>query len=128
MTTDHAHQIEELLTDYERSLNTSDAGLAADCYTADGVFMPTTLPTASGSGLETAYRQIFGAIRLDVSFAVDELVVTSEASAYAVTRSNGTQTVLATGEQSTEANREIFIFRHGDTGWKIARYMFNKAA
>jgi uncharacterized protein (TIGR02246 family) len=126
--TNHDDQIRSLLATYERSLNTSDAALAASCYTPDGVFMPTTLPTAEGANMQGAYRQIFDAIRLDVTFAVDELEITSDNSAYALTRSNGTQTVLATGDQTAESNREIFVFRNTDTGWKIARYMFNKSA
>jgi hypothetical protein len=36
--------------------------------------------------------------------------------------------VLATGDRTAESNREIFLFSHTDTGWKIARYMFNKPA
>ena len=126
--TNHDDQIRSLLATYERSLNTSDAALAASCYTPDGVFMPTTLPTAEGANMQGAYRQIFDAIRLDVTFTIDELEITSDTSAYALTRSNGTQTVLATGDQTAESNREIFVFRHTDTGWKIARYMFNKPA
>lgn len=43
--------IHGLLATYERSLNTSNADLAASCYTADGIFMPTTLPTAVGKEL-----------------------------------------------------------------------------
>jgi uncharacterized protein (TIGR02246 family) len=124
----HDDQIRSLLATYERSLNTSDAALAASCYTADGVFMPTTLPTAHGADMEGAYRQIFDVIRLDVIFTIDELVITSDQSAYALTRSNGTQTVLATDEQTAESNREIFLFHHTDAGWKINRYMFNKPA
>lgn len=127
MTT-HSDQIRALLSMYERALNTSDAALAASCYTADGVFMPTTLPTAAGAQLPAAYGQVFAAIRLRVTFAVDELVVTSDQSAYALTRSTGEQTVLATGSTTAEANRELFIFHRGADGWKIARYMFNKAA
>ncbi len=127
MTT-HDDQIRALLATYEQSLNTSDAALAASCYSPDAIFMPTTLPTAKGAGMEGAYRQIFDAIRLDVTFTIDELEITSDDSAYALTRSNGTQTVLATGDQTAESNREIFLFRHTDTGWKIARYMFNKPA
>jgi len=120
-------QIRDLLDTYERSLNTSDANLAASCYTADGVFMPTTLPTVTGPDMATGYRQIFDAIRLNVTFTIDELTVTSDATAYALTRSNGTQTVLATGDESAESNREIFLFQRTDTDdWKIARYMFNK--
>lgn len=120
-------QIRDLLAVYERSLNTSDAGLAASCYAVDGVFMPTTLPTVTGADMADGYRRIFEAIRLNVTFAVDELTVTGDDTAYALTRSDGTQTVLATGDESAESNREIFLFRRTDAeGWKIARYMFNK--
>lgn len=126
--TSQDQQIRSLLATYERALSTSDAALAASCYTPDGIFMPTTVPTAQGADMEGAYRQIFEAIRLDVSFTIDELVITSDRSAYALTRSNGTQTVLATGDQTAESNREVFLFRHTDAGWKIARYMFNKPA
>jgi len=88
--------------------------------------MPTTLPTANGADMHGAYRQIFDAIHLDVTFIIDELEITSDHTAYALTRSNGTQIVLATGDQTSESNREFFLFRRTDTGGKIARYMFNK--
>jgi uncharacterized protein (TIGR02246 family) len=124
---DSTAQITGLLATYQRALNTSDAALAASCYSADGVFMPTTLPTATGDQMTAAYEAVFAAISLDVEFTVDELVVTSESSAYALTRSNGTQTILATSAASAEANREIFLFAREAGAWKIARYMFNKA-
>lgn len=117
--------IRAVLAQYEAALNHSDAAGAAACYTSDGVFMPTTLPTASGADLEEAYRQIFGAIALDVTFTVDELVV-SGTVAYALTRSVGTQTDQATATTADDANREIFVFRETNDGWRIARYMFNK--
>lgn len=120
-------QLRDLLATYERALNTSDADLAASCYSADGIFMPTTLPTVTGAGMADGYRKIFDAIRLDVTFTIDELAVISDETAYALTRSGGTQTVRATGNESAESNREIFLFqRTGTDGWKIARYMFNK--
>ena len=121
------HQIQDLVATYERALNTGDADLAASCYAADGLFMPTSLPTVTGSDVAVGYRRIFDAIRLDVTFTIDELVVTSEETAHALTRSNGTQTVLSTGDESAESNREIFLFQRTNTdGWKISRYMFNK--
>lgn len=124
----HETALRELLATYEKSLNTSDATLAASCYSVDGIFMPTTLPTASGSDMKSAYEQVFTAIKLNVVFTIDELAVTSENSAYALTRSTGTQTILANGIESAEANREIFIFDRSNSEWKISRYMFNKAA
>ena len=119
-------QIRELLQAYERSLNTSDSELAASLYADDAIFMPTTLPTATGPHMRQAYEQIFTAIGLDVTFTIDELVVASNDIAYALTRSNGTQLNRATGETTAEANREIFIFHRVGDSWKIARYMFNK--
>ncbi len=90
-------EIQELLSTYERALNTDDTALAVSCYAKDGVFMPTTLPTAAGRDLTEAYAQTFEAIHLDVEFTVDELVVASDTVAYALTRSAGEQTVHATG-------------------------------
>jgi uncharacterized protein (TIGR02246 family) len=120
-------QIRVLLATYEKALNTSDADLAASCYVDEGIFMPSTLPTVTGADMADGYRQIFKVIRLNVAFIIDELTVTSDGTAYALTRSNGTQTVLATGDESRESNREIFLFRRADSGgWKVARYMFNK--
>ena len=120
--------IHSLLATYERSLNASDADLAASCYTADGIFMPTTLPTAAGKELRTAYANIFAAIRLKVAFSIDELAITGNDTAHALTRSNGEVMILATSLTNPEANREMFIFRREAGEWKIARYMFNKAA
>ena len=119
--------IVELLQTYERSLNASDAALAVSCYAVDGVFMPTTQPTAKAGSLRAAYDGIFDVIRLAVTFTIDELVVASDEVAYALTRSNGTQTVLATDAHTAESNREVFVFRTEDGAWKIARYMFNKS-
>ena len=120
-------EIRDVLKSYENSLNTSDTAKAASCYTSDGMFMPTTLPTVEGGAMEDAYFTLFETIRLKVTFTIDELVVASEEVAFALTRSNGTQTVLATGTDSVESNREMFIFRREDGAWKIARYMFNKS-
>lgn len=127
MTTTDQAEIQAVFDDYQRALNTSDAKLASSLYTTDGVFMPSQLPTAQGSDLLGAYQQVFNAIRLDVRFTIDELVVASQDVAYALTRSNGTQIVLANGIESAEANREVFVLRRVDGTWKIARYMFNKA-
>ena len=119
-------EITALLATYEHALTTDDTALAVSCYTRDGVFMPTTLPTAVGPALAQAYDQVFAAIHLDVRFTIDELVVTGDSFAYAMTRSNGIQTVRATGTSTAETNREVFILAVQDGAWKISRYLFNK--
>jgi ketosteroid isomerase-like protein len=121
-------EIRELLSAYERSVNTSNTQLAVSSYAPDGVFMPTAAPTARGAQLREAYARIFATIRLDVSFTIDELVVDGGPLAYAMTRSQGTQTVLASGASTPAANREVFIFRRHEGAWKISRYMFNKSS
>jgi ketosteroid isomerase-like protein len=88
--------------------------------------MPTGQPTVTAGGIRQAYEGIFGVIHLEVTFSIDEIVVAGDDLAYAMTRSNGIQTVLAADTQSAESNREVFIFRNEGGAWKIARYMFNK--
>jgi ketosteroid isomerase-like protein len=88
--------------------------------------MPTTLPTVRGADIRDNYADFFRRVRMDVTFTIDEIVVASATLAYAMTRSQGKQTVLARGTASPELNREIYILRNEDGAWKFARYMFNK--
>jgi ketosteroid isomerase-like protein len=49
MEKEQKQKIETLLSDYQKSLNTSDAKLAQSLYTKDGIFMPTEAPSGIGS-------------------------------------------------------------------------------
>ena len=121
-------QLRALLVTYETSLNAGDAGRIEQLYAEDGVFMPAGFPTASGrSAARGAYDAVLSNIRIAIHFTVDDLTVKGDV-AYARTHSAGTATVVATGASGPEANRELFIFARGAKGWKIARYMFNKAS
>lgn len=120
-------EIREVLATYERALNTGDASLAASCYTSDGVFMPTTLPTVVGLALEDNYANFFAHFGMAIVFTIDE-IISHGSFAYALTRSNGMQTHRDDGTVSPESNRELFIFTENTEGWKIARYIFNKPA
>jgi len=124
----HAEQsIRTLLTNYEQLLNASDADGIASLYASDGVFMPQGFPTATGrKAVLESYRAIFANIALAIAFEIDE-VVASEGLATAVTRSNGSVRVNATGDSAPESNREVFVFAQEEGTWRIARYMFNKA-
>jgi ketosteroid isomerase-like protein len=120
--------IANLLTTYGQAMVAGDPNLAASCWTADGVLIPAGLPTVTGPAIHDTYVQTFAAVRLDFTFSIDELVVIDDTVAYARTRSDGTQTVLANDVETPGSNREMFIFRNDNGSWKIARYMFNQAA
>ncbi len=119
-------QIEALLKEYQKSLNTSDAKLAQSLYTKDGIFMPTEAPSGIGSeAILKSYEYVFSQIQLNIDFFIEEIEVEGN-MAYAVTSSKGTTLIHATGDTIPEGNRELFVFEKVNGEWKIARYMFNK--
>ena len=121
-------EIEVLLSEYKKSLNTSDAKLAQSLYTKDGVFMPTEAPSGIGfEGILKSYEFVFSQIQLNIEFFIEEIEVEGN-MAFAVTSSKGTVKIHANGVEAPEANRELFVFEKVDGEWKIARYMFNKTA
>lgn len=118
--------IEDLLSEYERSLNKSDAKLAQSLYTKDGIFMPAEAPSGIGSeGILKSYEYVFSQIQLNIEFFIEEIQVEGN-MAFAVTSSKGTTLIHANGGIIPESNRELFVFEKVDGEWKIARYMFNK--
>lgn len=126
MQKEEKQKIEQLLNEYQKSLNTSDAKLAQSLYTKDGIFMPTEAPSGIGSeAILKSYEYVFSQIQLNIEFFIEEIEVEGN-MAFAVTSSKGTTLIHATGETIPEANRELFVFEKVDGKWKIARYMFNK--
>ena len=119
-------RIENLLSVYKKSLNSSDAKLAQSLYAKDGIFMPSGAPSATGSeNILKSYEFIFSQIQLNIEFFIDEILVEGD-FAFATTSSKGTTLIHATGETIPEENRELFVFEKLDNEWKIVRYMFNK--
>ena len=125
-TMTNQEQIENILNRYEAALNASDADAVLALYDADGVFMPTNAPTAAGTtAVRAAYEHVFGMIKLDIAFSIDEIVI-DDNIAFATTGSKGQVTILSQNVTAPEENRELFVFQKNDGIWKIARYMFNK--
>lgn len=126
MVNSEKEKIESLLSEYKKSLNTSDAKLAQSLYAKDGVFMPSGAPSAIGAeNIIKSYEFIFSQIQLNIEFYIDEILVDGN-FAFATTRSKGTTLIHTTGETVPEENRELFVFEKVNDKWKIARYMFNK--
>lgn len=121
-------QIEQLLKSYFTALNNADAKTAVASYAKDGVFMPTEGPTATGlEQLKAAYRHVFGTIKLNVGFKIEEIVPNGD-FAYAITSSDGEVTLLDKGTTIPNRSRELFVLKKTDGEWKIARYMFNSTS
>lgn len=119
--------IEKVLLTYGDALNSSDVNKVLQLYTPDGVFMPTTFPTAKGTEqLKESYGNVFKAIKLNVKFTIEEIVIRDDV-AFAQTSSKGTTLIHANGQIVTEENREFFFLVKENKEWKISRYMFNKA-
>ncbi len=118
--------IEATLMNYGAALNASDVDGVLALYTEDGVFMPTEGPTAAGKEqIRAAYEHVFGIIKLDIAFSINEIVQSGN-FAFARTVSRGEVTVLAEGVTLPEENRELFVLKRTGDDWRIARYMFNK--
>ena len=125
-TIEEKNAIEATLKNYEAVLNASDVDGVLALYAEDGVFMPTEAPTAAGKEqVRAAYEHVFGTIKLDIAFSVDEIVQSGD-FAFARTVSRGEVTILAEGVTLPEENRELFVLKKTGDDWKIARYMFNK--
>jgi len=125
-TIEEKNAIEATLKNYEAVLNASDVDGVLALYAEDGVFMPTEAPTAAGKEqVRAAYEHVFGTIKLDIAFSIDEIVQSGD-FAFARTVSRGEVTVLAEGVTLPEENRELFVLKKTGDDWKIARYMFNK--
>ncbi len=128
MTNTDRREIQTVLDRYESALNASDVDAVLELYADDGVFMPSSAPTAVGSeGVRAAYTYVFTLIKLNVAFTVEE-IVGDGSIAFARTGSKGSVTILAEDMTVPEENRELFVFQKEDGVWKIARYMFNKTS
>ena len=123
---DDTQAIRSLLHQYEQALNTSNTEAVMQLYTTDGIFMPQHSPSSLGAqAIRQAYESIFHAIRLTVTFDVQEVHPVASEWAFARTNSAGSVLVHATGESSSEANQELFVLQKVDASWKIARYCFS---
>ncbi len=128
MTDTDQREIQTVLDRYEKALNASDVDAVLELYADDGVFMPSSAPTAVGvASVRAAYEHVFTTIKLQIVFTVQEIVAEGS-NAFAVTGSKGSVTVLANATTAPEENRELFVFQKQDGVWKIARYMFNKTS
>lgn len=120
--------IKQKITQYETAVNSSDLASVVKLYDKNAVLIaPDSLPSVGKEAINTAYQQIFSAIKLNIKFQFDEVSQLSNDWAIARTRSTGTITIL-NGQNITipESNNELFLLHRGsDKKWSINKYIFN---
>ncbi len=127
--TDDQKGLEALLRAYQTAANASDPDALAKLYTETAVVLGGDMPTAAGrEAIHGFYTFAFSLVRIEIDFEIHaEQLVSRGDVAFATTESTGTRTILASGEEMPEINRELWVFERVDGEWKIARYMFNKS-
>jgi len=117
--------INEVIHQYEQSLNASDTESILKLYGKDPIFMPQHAPAQVGRDqVRAAYEQVSDTIKLNLKFTVYEIEAFGNL-AYARTSSAGKITIRANDEIVNEDANELFIFRKEDGEWKIHRYIFS---
>ena len=126
MTANEKQAIADVLQRYGDAANRSDADAVAALYTETGVLMAQNSPPQIGkAAIHAAYAGMAGAIKLGITFKVDEIQVLTPDWAFLRSTSNGTIRILAAGVDIPEANQELFLFQKVQGAWKIARYSFS---
>lgn len=126
-TSEDEKQVKELIaTTYRNALADSNADAITAAFTSDGVVMPPEGATYRGAeAVKNNYEGIFSAVKLDLQFDIDEIVLDGDYG-FVRSTSDGTATVLAAGESAPEVNRELWVVHKDNGQWKIAFYMYNK--
>jgi uncharacterized protein (TIGR02246 family) len=115
-----------VLAKYQDAANKSDANAVEALFALDGVLMAENSDSAVGAeAVGQAYSAMASAIKLDITFKVEEVRQLSPDWGFARTHSTGTIRLLATGTVVPEANQELFLFQRVEGDWKIARYSFS---
>ena len=111
---------------YASAVTASDPAAVSAAFTTDGVLMAPDSPTAIGSAvIKDVYTSVFSAIKLNLTFNIDEVVIDGEYG-YVRSHSSGTMLINATGQTVPASYREIFVVKKVNGSWKIAWYEYNQ--
>lgn len=111
---------------YANAVTASDPAAVSAAFTTDGVLMAPDSPTAIGSAvIKDVYTSVFSAIKLNLTFNIDEIVIDGEYG-YVRSHSSGTMLINANGQTVPASYREIFVVKKVNGNWKIAWYEYNQ--
>lgn len=117
-------QLVVVMERYATALRSGNVDALVELYTPNGVFMREDMPAAVGrDALKAAYREVFAALKVDLSFSIQETEVMGD-MAWLRSTSKGQVKVLSTGAETTNSFDELVVFRRDQAGWKIRSYMY----
>ncbi len=118
-------EIQNLLMTYQRGLNEGDVDLVRSVYADDAVFIGQPFPTATGQEeIVTLYADVFSQLDFNVKFDIQDIELSGDLG-FVRTQSHGTIVPKGQEPEDGEGNREVFVLKKIDGGWKIYRYIFN---
>jgi ketosteroid isomerase-like protein len=116
--------VREVIQAYAERMRSADVDGIVGLYTEDAAVMAHDQPTAVGRRqLQDVYSGALDAVAMDFTFTFDEVIVRGD-TAVVRTRTDGKNTVRASGQEVPGRYRELFCLNGTDCGWKIAQYMF----
>jgi ketosteroid isomerase-like protein len=117
--------IEKLIFSYSDAFNAADISNIVASFTPDGVNMPNNGPLAQGTEqLTKAFGFLLSMAQIHIQYRIDEILISGE-YAYARTNSTVNTIVKASGDNILLENKELFVLRNENCGWKIYHYIFN---
>lgn len=117
-------QLVVVMDRYAAALRSGNVDELVALYAPNGVFMREDMPAAAGrEALKAAYREIFAALKVDLSFSIQETEVMGD-MAWLRSTSKGRVKVLASGAETSNSFDELVVFRRDQAGWKIRSYMY----
>jgi uncharacterized protein (TIGR02246 family) len=123
-TTGDSAQIKAIMERYALAMRNNDVEALVALYTNDGVFMREGLPAIAGTeALRAGYRTVFGTLKLDLAFEIEEAEVAGD-MAWLRGTSTGRIKILATGAESEDSFNLLVVFRRDGGSWKIRCYLY----
>ncbi|MBN9512194.1 MAG: nuclear transport factor 2 family protein [Alphaproteobacteria bacterium] len=117
-------QLVAVMERYAAALRSGNVDALVGLYTDTGVFMRENMPAAVGrEALRAAYKEVFAALKVDLSFSIQETEVMGD-MAWLRSTSKGRVKVLSSGAETVNSFDELVVFRRDQAGWKIRSYMY----
>jgi ketosteroid isomerase-like protein len=120
-------KVKNVIEQYQDGLNNSDFSKIRPLFAADAVAEWNEKATVLGvDAMAMPYEDLFKAIKFNTDFQYDAIDVYGDVAIVRTHHPVGqTELILRDMSKKLDFNREIFVLRSIDGGWRIILYTFN---